>query len=72
MDGLALRSECEHYTRTVYTGVSWQAICYWLLEERFPGQPTLGDRLQEGVELVRSGCASVEHVAEALLVLANK
>ena len=66
-----VRSECELYTRTVYTGVSWQAVCYWLVEEKFPGQPTLGDRLQEGVELVRSGRASVEDVARVLLALAN-
>ena len=66
-----LRSECDLYTRTLFTGVSWQAVCHWLLEEKFPGQPTLGDRLREGVELVRSGRASVEHVAQALLVLAN-
>ena len=70
ISGCPMRSECEHLTRTVYTDVSWQAICYWFLEKGFPGEPTLGDHLQEGVELVRSGRASVEHVAQALLLLA--
>ena len=66
-----LRKECMLYVERIYPHVTWQAVCYWMLEERFNGQDTLGEVLQEGVELVMSGRATAELAATAILHCAN-
>ena len=60
----SFKEECEVYLEGAFEGqnLTWQAVAFWLLEERVP----MTDLLREGISLVADDAATLKQVAAAI------